>query len=113
MIIDGTNISMVRGDSEAIRVRMVDSAGVVIPFIDGDIVRLTVKEHARMISFGFQKVVTEFSDNYAVISIEPSDTEDLDFKTYAYDVELRTTSGMVKTLIRSSNFEISEEITYA
>jgi len=113
MLIDGTDVSMVRGDSETIRVQMKDSAGTVIPFVVGDTIKLTVKEHSRMVEFAFQKVVTTFQDDYGVFYIDPSDTDELDFKTYYYDIELKTASGLVKTLIRSSHFEIAEEITYA
>ena len=43
MKIQGTNISMIRGDSEAIKVSCRNESGVDFPFSEGDIVYFTVK----------------------------------------------------------------------
>ena len=47
MKIQGTNISMTRGDSEAIKVTVKDTLGNVIPLVTGDTIYFTVpRKHA-------------------------------------------------------------------
>ena len=111
MLLDGTDISMVRGDNETIKVTMKKYDGTIIPFVEGDTVTLSVKEHARMTEYAFQKVVTGVTGDFATIAIEPADTNELDFKSYSYDIELKNQYNQIKTIIRSSKFEIAEEIT--
>lgn len=106
MKIQGTNISMVRGDSESITVTISPTA-----FTTGDTVYLTVREDAEE-PIAFQKAVTEFDNGAAVIGIDHSDTEGLEFGTYVYDVQLTRADGTVTTLVPISRFKLTEEVTY-
>lgn len=112
MKVDGRNISMIRGDSESITVSCSDTNGNIIPLIGGDKIYFTVKEDEYRTEKIFQKVITEFTDGKAIINILPTDTKDLRFKTYKYDVQLNRGDGYVKTIIPVSNFEILAEVTY-
>ena len=112
MIIDGTDITMVRGDSESITVSCKNPDGSVHPFEAGDMVYFTVKKDAYREETILQKIATDFTDGRAMMMIDPEDTRRLDFDVYKYDVQLTTASGRVTTIIPMSNFRATEEITY-
>lgn len=44
MIVNGEFLTMTRGDSETITVKMKTSDGDICPFVEGDIVELTVRK---------------------------------------------------------------------
>ncbi|NMA00794.1 MAG: hypothetical protein GX924_07175 [Clostridiaceae bacterium] len=112
MEINGTNLKMIRGDSECISVSMQDEEGVPIPLIDGDTVYFTVKKSVHREEITLQKIIEEFQEGTAVIPIAPSDTKKLEFRTYVYDIQLTRADGTVKTIIPPSDFTIGEEVTY-
>lgn len=112
MEIQGYNISMIRGDTEAIKVSCKDAKGVDIPFEDGDVLYFTVKASIGLEKKVIQKVITEFSEGIAYINITPDDTKSLDFRGYYYDIQLTRADGTVKTIIPPSRFSIKGEITY-
>lgn len=107
MKIQGTNISMIRGDSESLTVRCRQ-----LPFERGDTIYLTVREDAES-EIAMQKVVTEFDEEgRAVIGIEHGDTEGMETGDYVYDVQLTRADGTVTTLVPISRFRLTEEVTY-
>lgn len=105
MKVNGTDIYMTRGDSESIGVKL---SGYMLT--EGDKVELTVRRSVGN-SAVIHKTVTEFSDNTAIISISPEDTQRLPFGKYIYDIQI-TYGGSVKTIVTPSAFEIGEEVTY-
>ena len=112
MIINGTNLSMIRGDSESI-VLTLQEGEEKSSFLEGDTLYLTVKERVISEEKTFQKVVTEFNeDGTATIEILPEDTKDVEFKTYVYDIQLTRKDGAVTTIIPPSDFTIKGEVTY-
>lgn len=105
MIINGTKLSMVRGDSESITVRC--SMG----FNAGDQVIFTMREDVDS-PIALQKVVTDFPVGEAVIGIYPEDTSGLDFGDYVYDIQWTRADGTVTTIVEKSRFTLREEVTY-
>jgi len=112
MKIQGTNISMIRGDSEAIKVSCEDAQGVGVPLEDGDTLYFTVKRSAYTEEKILQKIVTEFIEGVALITIFPKDTRELKTGAYYYDIQLNRANGTVKTIIPPSKFTINAEVTY-
>lgn len=112
MKIQGTNISMIRGDSEAIKVSCRDESGADVPLVEGDVVYFTIKRSARTEVKTLQKIITEFTDGVALITIFPNDTRELKTGIYYYDIQLNRANGQVKTIIPPSNFTINAEVTY-
>ncbi len=106
MTIQGTKISMTRGDSETLTVSLANDA-----FAPGDEVFFTVRP-AVAEPVALQKTVTDFPGGRAVITIEPGDTAGLDFGRYVYDIQLTRASGAVTTLIKPAAFVLTEEVTY-
>ena len=97
---------MTRGDSEEI---VVNLSGYTLK--PGDMVEMTVRMSALSQKVIYKRV-TSFTNNQAVISIEPKDTEPLSFGDYVYDVQLTYDGGKVKTVVTPSAFTILEEVTY-
>lgn len=112
MQIQGTNISMIRGDTESITVSINDTEGNKIPLVDGDTIYLTVKQSITTEEKVLQKVIQEFEDGEAIIEITPDNTKTLQFKNYIYDIQLSRADGTVSTIIPPSSFTIRGEVTY-
>lgn len=103
---DLKNLKMTRGDSASISVN-----GLTL--VNGDKVYLTVKENTNTSDKKFQKVVTSFTqEGNAVIIIEPSDTKNLNYKTYIYDIQVTKANGSVSTVVKPHEFKIEYEVTF-
>ena len=103
---------MIRGDSEVIKVSCRNESGVDFPFTEGDIVYFTVKGSTNTEEKILQKIVTEFTEGVALITIFPKDTRELETGIYYYDIQLNRANGQVKTIIPPSTFTINAEVTY-
>lgn len=112
MRVYGRDISMIRGDTESLRVSVKEQYGDKIFLSSGDTIYFTVKKNSKEEEVLIQKVVEVFDNGEAVISIDPEDTKQLEFRTYYYDIQLNRTNGDVKTVISASKFKIESEITY-
>ena len=112
MKVIGTNISMTRGDSESITVSCWDEDNLFVPLVSGEIIFFTVKENTSTDTKILQKIVNIFTDGKAIIEIAPSDTHELKYKQYVYDVQLNRPHDIVTTIITPSKFTITEEVTY-
>lgn len=112
MIVEGQNLSMVRGDSEAITVTM-RKDNERVPFAAGDTVYFTVKESPMIPDVALQKMVVRFTqDGAARIELKPEDTKKLSPRQYWYDIQFTSAAGEVKTIVGKSMFTLREEITY-
>ena len=105
MRVDGTNLAMVRGDTEAI------SVTCSTPFDTGDTVTFSIRKKPTT-GLVLQKVVTEFTDGVALISIFPADTAELAFGKYVYDIQVNWANGTVKTIVEKSEFWVKDEVTF-
>lgn len=81
-------------------------------FENGDTVYFTVRDALGDSQTTIQKVITGFLDGKAVIILDPSDTSNLFFKTYVYDIQWTRADGQVKTIVPASDFTILAEVTY-
>lgn len=105
---DGT-IQLTRGDTARLSVSISnDLTNSDYVMREEDTLRLTVKRSVNDTTPLFQKVVKGSSQFY----IEPSDTKDIPFGRYLYDVELTTANEDVYTVIVPTTFEILKEVTY-
>ena len=109
MTVSGTELSMVRGDTESITVTC-----PAAPFQAGDVLTLTIREGDVYGSIVLQKTISEFgADGSAVINIEHGDTTGLEMGSdYVYDIQLVQANGNYITIIKPSKFTIEEEVTY-
>ena len=108
MKVDGTNLSMTRGDSETITVFCEER-----PFQEGDVITFTVKKDVFTKEKILQKKITKFTEGgRAVIDICPEDTKEVPYGGYRYDVQLTTAKGTVTTIVKPSVFYVTEEVTW-
>ena len=112
MEIVGTDLYMIRGDTESLTVEVMDSDGILIPFVEGtDTIYFTVKTGSKVEQITLQKIVTTFTDGRAEIFIEHEDTKTLSYSRYVYDVQWNS-GASVSTIIKKSIFEVGDEVTY-
>lgn len=107
-----------RGDSFLLdKFRPVDKAGNVVQLQDTDTLYFTVKRDSYTNNFLFQKKLNEGiklqDDGYYHITIDPADTNGLDYGPYVYDIQLKRTQpkDYVKTLINGT-ITLAEEVTW-
>ena len=112
MNVSGTDLTITRGDTGAIRVAVSDAEGEPVPLEDGDMIELTVRERLGASGKLLYKKVTEFVGGEALITIYPEDTSNLEFRIYVYDVQLTRANGQVKTIVKPSKFVVGNEVTY-
>lgn len=115
MTVNGTCITMVKGDTESLLVRLTDDCGNPYNFAIGDTVYFTVASVnplTGVLAEVFQKTVTIASaTNEATIAIVGADTSSLPTATeYKYDVQW-TSAGGRRTIIPMSDFVLIEQVT--
>ena len=110
MIINGTDISMIRGDTEQLTVTCQTEDGELRPFVEGDKVTLTVAFRVGG-EVVLQKTAEAFPDGAAVFAFDHEDTNDLQAMAYRYDVQLDLADGTVKTIVPPSRFTLEGDVT--
>lgn len=111
MIVEGTTLKMIRGDTESITVTYADESGIQIPLVVGDTIYLTIKKRLKDTEKVFQKIVTEFTEGNALIVFSHTDTNTIPTGTYVYDIQLNKADGTVTTIIYPSDFELLGGVT--
>ena len=107
------SLSMTRGDTARFKFQRLDADGEVI-LSRPDSLYFTVKSNTRNQSFKFQKTLEDMtmdSDGTYHFTILPTDTNELAFGRYYYDLEV--IEDGVKTTVSIGNFIIGPEVTYA
>lgn len=111
----GRTIRITRGDTAYISLDIKIKNRDVYKLSDNDKVYFTVKQSPYDDNFLFQKVLDSNSyidDEQLFIHIEPSDTANLCYGKYLFDVQLIVGESDVYTIIPPSLFEIMPEITF-
>lgn len=99
-------IQLVRGDTLRAKLTLQDKAGnLYIPTADDEII-FTVKRNAMTNQILIQKTVTD-----GEVVLNPSDTENLEFGAYVYDVQVVLANGNKDTVIQANVFELLPEVT--
>ena len=112
--IDGTTITMTRGDTLTVGVEMIKDEQPYTPH-EGDSLRFAVK------SPKMNGKKTEYADEEPLISkdipidtcvlrLNPEDTKPLGFGKYVYDVQLTYSDGTVDTFIEGATLELTPEV---
>lgn len=102
-------LSMVRGDTQAFELEISENDTPTTV----DSIYFTVKNDAHTDEVLFQKKLNDgitLTDNIYNIIIDPSDTDELDYGRYAYDIEIIKNS--VKKTILVGVLDIKEEVTF-
>lgn len=108
-VIIGNDIHITRGDTGRCGLDIKKSDGTDYDVQEGDGVLFTVKASPKDAQFLIQKDIGTSGQ----IIIDPEDTENLDYGSYFYDVQLtRVADGSVNTIITPSAFVVEEEVTF-
>ena len=101
------SLIITRGDTGILNLDLKQHNGEQYTVAEGDNCVLTVKRSVNNAEVLFQKELTD-----GQFIIEPSDTENLDYGTYKYDVQLTTADGKVDTVITPADFKVETEVTW-
>lgn len=106
--INNNEIEITRGDSAVINLTAENYI-----FKEGDTIYFTVKESVYSKNVLIQKVIEIAEEVESIqIKLEPSDTKELKYRDYVYDVQLVFANKDVNTIISPSKFNVCEEVTY-
>lgn len=101
----GPTITLTRGDYASFHIDIYDQNREIYELQEDDIVVFTVKRNTRTKDAIIRKDGID-------IEIFPSDTSDVSYGTYSYDVQLTSADGHVDTFIGPADFIIAEEVTF-
>lgn len=114
--LDGTEISLTRGDTLCLRIRVIrKTTGEEYTPVEGDKIRFALK-HSDMVAgrTAFKDVnpliVKDIPISTLLLKLDPIDTSSLKFGSYTYDIELTFANGEVDTIIPYSKFNILPEV---
>ena len=100
------NIRITRGDSGLAESELYMD-DVLYEMQEGDRIQLGVKADYDDETCIFVK---ETTSNPAVFEFVPSDTKDLEFGTYYYDVQFVAANGFTVTYLEKKKFKVTEEV---
>lgn len=104
-------IVITQGDTYNFTVPVTDSNGVVFD-LTGYSMKMTVKESSGKTEIELEKDATISSPTTGVgsFSLTPEDTT-IAVKKYRYDIQISDGSANIYTVVKNSEFEITEQIT--
>lgn len=105
--VQGTTITLTRGDTFMALVSIAQSDGSPYLPIEGDTVRFAMKS-----SYAEEEplLVKDIPIETMKLVLEPEDTKALEFGKYVYDVQLTKVTGEVDTFITKGTIKITEEV---
>ena len=105
--VNGTTIEMTRGDSLTVQIGINNADGTPYVPSQGDVVRFALKKDYSDKSPLIIKTV-DVGD--LLLKLLPSDTKQLPYGDYVYDVELTQEDGTVDTFVAKARLKLSEEV---
>ena len=106
--INGTTISLTRGDTCKIGVDIFNPDGSLYVPVQGDSVRFAMKKNYKSDTVIMEK---DIPINTLLLRIEPEDTKSLPQPSeYVYDIQLTHANGEIDTFIAKAIFKITEEV---
>ena len=104
--VNGTNISLTRGDSLVLSINV--NAGLEPYDVqEGDVIRFAMKSSINADEVLIRKNIDLET---MTLTLQPSDTKNLPFGNYVYDIELTTADGFVDTFIGPATFTLTGEV---
>ena len=112
---NANKIQFVRGDTHVITLEVTDISGTPYEPAGTDQITMTVRANDHRGEIVLQKHsgdqdIEQLSNGWK-ITLQPSDTAELPYKTYVYDIQLNM-SGVIQTVIPLSAFVLDKEVTY-
>lgn len=111
LAIEGKNIKLTRGDWAQICFNLKNTDGSEYVLTEGEIIKFGLKINADNETELISKTMTNANESYVVLTLDKSDTENLTFGKYYYDIRIIDADGKINTPMYKAIFEISEVIT--
>lgn len=110
--IDGTTITLTRGDSFFCDIGLKDGEDPYTP-LPGDVIRFALKSN-RMVNGEYadqQPLISKIIPNDTLLlHLLPADTKNLSLGSYDYDVEITFADGEVDTFIADAEFILTRKV---
>lgn len=107
-------ISIIRGTTKSIDIKLADDSGGAYILQSGEVLRFGVKTSAEQIDYILVKTLTAANLNSAgdayTLTLMPTDTEEMEFRRYCYDVGLQSGDDYYN-VIPCSDFIVEHNIT--
>lgn len=103
--VDGTKITMTRGDTVRIQVA-IDIDGEEYTPQEGDVVRFAAK---KAWTDEEPCILITIPNDTLILTIEPNNTKELEFGAYNYDLQITFANGDVATFVTKAKLKIEEE----
>lgn len=107
-------LSMIRGTTQTINISVKDTDGAAYQLADGEVLRFGVKQKPEDSDSNClikkELTIENLDEDVYVLTLLPSDTQDLDFGNYYYDVGLQSGTNYYN-VIECSPFIIGYNIT--
>ena len=105
--VQNTRITMTRGDTCRIHLNLFTNDGE--PYIpnENDIIRFAVK---KQYSDESPLIYIIIPNDTLILTIHPSDTKELPFGNYVYDIQITYADGSIDTFITKAKFVVEEEV---
>lgn len=103
--VDGTKITMTRGDTVRIQVA-IDIDGEEYTPQEGDVVRFAAK---KAWTDEEPCILIDIPTDTLVLTINPEDTKQLEFGAYNYDLQITFANGDVATFVTKAKLKLEEE----
>ena len=104
--IDGTKISLTRGDSFFCTLTLTKNGQPYTP-AQGDSIRFAVKKNYNSPTVLIEKLIP---NDTLLLHLRPEDTKLLQIGKYVYDIELTDEDGEVDTFIAEAVIELTPEV---
>lgn len=106
--VEGTTITMTRGDTLRVKISIKKQDGEVYTPTSSDSITFTAKKNYATDEIVIQKDIDPLM---MLLQLDPEDTKDLKMPSqYVYDIQLTTSDGTVDTFIAKATLKISEEV---
>lgn len=109
-------VKLTRGDSGSLSVNLEladqhgNPTGEIYELKEDDTLVFTLKKSAKETDIGV--LIEKKINKSKVFTFSPSDTANLNFKRYYYDIQLRTKNGENYTVVGPAIFEITSEVGF-
>ena len=104
-----------RGDTKKFKFKLKDAEGNDISLTSGDMLYFTVRQNPNAKTKTLQKKlgsgINLGTDGYYHVTLSSDDTATLNYGTYGYDIELKSSTGLVQTLT-IGEITLTEEFTW-
>lgn len=111
--VEGTTVTMTRGDTVIIQVGIKEGNTDYTPQA-GDSVRFALKGEMNLKGTDFKDteplIVKTIPNATLLLQLDPEDTKNLPFGTYTYDIEITFADGKVDTFIPEATLIIAPEV---